>query len=188
MLFTSTVHSFFWDESDRRRWQNPEAILTDIGLKPGFTFIDVGCGNGFFTLPAARLVGEKGKVYGIDVNAEAIEMLKKKAMKEGLQNLNLRVGIAEETILCHACADIVFFGIVLHDFKDASRVLSNAKRMIKSKGKLVDLDWKKKPMNSGPPLRIRFSEEKAASLIEAAGFKINSVRNAGPHHYLIIAK
>jgi len=113
--------------------------------------IDVGCGNGFFALPAARLVGEKGKVFGFDANAEAIGMLKKTAMKEGLRNLNLRVGMAEETVLCDACADIVFFGIVLHDFKDASRVLSNAKRMLKSTGRLVDLDWKKEPMNFGPP-------------------------------------
>jgi ubiquinone/menaquinone biosynthesis C-methylase UbiE len=156
-------------------------------LKLGFTFIDVGCGNGFFALPAARLVGDKGKVYGIDANAEAIGMLKKTAMKEGLRNLNLKVGEAEKTVLCEACADIVFFGIVLHDFTDAARVLANAKRMLNSTGRLVDLDWKKEPMNFGPPLRIRFNEEKAVSLIQAAGFKINSVKDAGPYHYMIIA-
>ena len=156
-------------------------------MKLGFTLIDVGCGNGFFALPAARLVGEKGKVCGLDANAESIELLKKTAMKEGLRNLDLTVGMAEETVLCDACADIVFFGIVLHDFKDAARVLSNARRMLKSTGRLVDLDWKKKPMNFGPPLQIRFSEEKAVSLIEAAGFKINSVRDAGAYHYLIVA-
>jgi ubiquinone/menaquinone biosynthesis C-methylase UbiE len=156
-------------------------------LKHGFTFIDVGCGNGFFALPAARLVGEKGKVYGLDANAEAIGMLKKTAMKEGLRNLNLGVGMAEEIVLCDSCADVVFFGIVLHDFKDAIRVLSNARRMLKSTGKLVDLDWKKEPMKFGPPLQIRFSEEKAVSLIEAAGFKINSVKDAGTYHYLIVA-
>jgi ubiquinone/menaquinone biosynthesis C-methylase UbiE len=148
----------------------------------------MGCGNGFFALPAARLVGEKGKVYGLDANAEAIGMLKKTAINEGLRNLNLRVGVAEEIVLCDSCADIVFFGIVLHDFKDASRVLSNAKRMLKSTGRLVDLDWKKKPMNFGPPLQIRFSEEKAVSLIEAAGFKINSVKDAGTFYYLIVAQ
>ena len=156
-------------------------------MKPGFTFIDIGCGYGFFALPAARLVGEKGKVYGLDVNAEALEMLKETAVKEGLRNLNLKVGKAEKTILCEACADIVFFGIVLHDFKDVARVLANAKRMLKSTGRLVDLDWKKELMKLGPPLRIRFNEEEAVSLIEAAGFKINSVKDAGPYHYMIIA-
>jgi len=183
-----TAHRFFQDETERRKWQNPEAILVEIGLRHGFTFMDIGCGYGFFALPAARLVGEKGKVYGLDADAEAIKMLKRKAVKEGLKNLNLKVGEAENTILCEACADIVFFGIVLHDFEDPARVLMNAKKMLKPTGRLVDLDWKKEPMEFGPPLRIRFSEEEAVSRIEAAGFKINSVKEARPYHYIIIAK
>ena len=70
------------DDKERRRWQNPEAILAGIGLKPGFTFIDLGCGSGFFALPAARIVGESGKVYGVDVNAGAIAALKEQSDKE----------------------------------------------------------------------------------------------------------
>ena len=182
-----TIHNF-WDESERRIWQNPKALLTEIGLKAGFTFIDVGCGYGFFALPAARLVGEKGRVYGVDANPEAIRLLKKKSVKEGLRNLTVRAGLAEETVFCNNCAEIVFFGIVLHDFNDASKVLLNAKRMIKPEGKLVNLDWKKELMNFGPPTRIRFSEDEAVSLIEAAGFKTSMVRLAGPYHYLIISQ
>lgn len=172
----------------RRRWQNPEAILADIGLKSGFTFMDIGCGDGFFSLPAARLVGEKGKVYCLDMDAEALERLKRRAAKAGLRNLILKVGEAEETVLCESCADRVFFGIVLHDFKDPKNALKNARRMLKPTGRLVDLDWAKKPMELGPPLRVRFSEEEAARRIEAAGFKIEYVREAGPYSYMIVAK
>jgi 2-polyprenyl-3-methyl-5-hydroxy-6-metoxy-1,4-benzoquinol methylase len=60
---------FLDDEDGRRRWQNPEAILAYVGLKAGFTFVDVGCGNGFFTVPAARLVGDEGTVYGLDAHS-----------------------------------------------------------------------------------------------------------------------
>jgi ubiquinone/menaquinone biosynthesis C-methylase UbiE len=67
---------FFDDEQERRTWQSPEAILILIGLKRGFTFVDVGCGYGFFALPAAKLVGVNGKVYGLDANDEAIRKLK----------------------------------------------------------------------------------------------------------------
>jgi ubiquinone/menaquinone biosynthesis C-methylase UbiE len=178
----------FHDERERRRWQNPEAILVDIGLRSGFTFVDIGCGDGFFALPAARLVGEKGKVYGLDSDDGAIGRLKGKAIKEDLRNLNLSVGEAEETVLCEACADIVFFGIVLHDFKDPATVLMNAKRMLKPNGRLIDLDWKKEFMKFGPPLQIRFSEDEAVSRIEAAGFRIEAVKKAGPYNYIIIAK
>ena len=175
-------------DHERRKWQNPEAILADIGLKPGFTFVDIGCGGGFFTLPAARMVGRRGKVYGLDVDARSITSLKELAAKEGLKNLNLTAGQAEESVICEQGADIVFFGIVLHDFQDPARVLENARRMVKSAGKLVNLDWKKEPMDLGPPLKIRFSEDMAVRLIQTAGFTVETVKDSGPYHYLVVAK
>jgi ubiquinone/menaquinone biosynthesis C-methylase UbiE len=182
------AHAFYHDEKERRKWQNPEAVLADIGLRPGFTFVDVGCGEGFFTIPAARIVGKNGKVYGVDVYKEAIDRLKEKAAKEGLRNLNLKTAAAEDTVLCERCTDIVFFGIDLHDFRDPAKVLVNAKRMLKPTGRLVDLDWKKEPMELGPPLHIRFSQEEATKRIEAAGFRIETAKEAGAYHYIIIAK
>lgn len=175
-------------DHERRKWQNPEAILADIGLKPGFTFVDIGCGGGFFTLPAARMVGRRGKVYGLDVDARSITSLKELAAKEGLKNLNLTASQAEESVICEQCADIVFFGIALHDFQDPARVLENARRMVKSAGKLVNLDWKKEPMDLGPPLKIRFSEDMAVRLIQTAGFTVETVKDSGPYHYLVVAK
>ena len=176
-----------YDEESRRKWQDPDAVLAEIGLKPGATFIDVGCGEGFFTLPAARLVGEKGRVYGLDVSPQAIERLRERAAGEGMANLQLRVGRAEDTVLCKACAHFVFFGIVLHDFDEPARVLANAARMLKPGGMLINLDWKKEPMEFGPPVQIRFTEEEATKLIEAGGFRVETVKNLGPYHYLIIA-
>jgi ubiquinone/menaquinone biosynthesis C-methylase UbiE len=176
------------DDHDRRKWQNPEAILSSIGLKSSFTFIDMGCGDGFFALPAARIVGKKGKVYGLDTNAESIARLKEQASREGLKNLYLTIGRAEETIICKSCADIIFVGMALHDFQDPSKVLENATSMARPTGRLVNLDWKKEPMELGPPLRIRFSQEMAVRLIEGAGFTVETVTDSGPYHYLVIAK
>ena len=173
---------------ERRRWQDPEAVLSSIGLRSGFTFIDIGCGGGFFALPAARMVGKKGKVYGIDTDAGSIVGLKRQAGREGLENLYLTVGRAEETIVCQHCADIIFIGMALHDFQDPSRVLENARGMAKPAGRLVDLDWKKQPTDFGPPLRIRFSVEVAVSLIEGAGFTVETAKDSGPYHYLITAR
>lgn len=175
------------DDEGRRQWQDPEAILAGIGLKRGATFIDVGCGAGFFTLPAARLVSSTGMVYGLDATPEAIDILREKAAREGMTNLRLKVGRAEDAVLCDACADFVFFGIVLHDFDAPARVVANAARMLKPGGRLINLDWKKETMELGPPLSIRFSQEKATRLIEAGGFRIETVREAGPYHYLVTA-
>ena len=178
---------FYADETERREWQNPEAILAVLGLKPGFTFIDVGCGRGFFAIPAARIVGRKGNVYALDLDEDAITELKKNAARESLRNLEAVVGGAEDTVFCEACADIVFFGIVLHDFNVPAKVLANAKVMLKPAGRIVDLDWKKEPAPFGPPLQIRFSEEQASNLIREAGLVVEQTRQAGPYHYIVIA-
>jgi ubiquinone/menaquinone biosynthesis C-methylase UbiE len=177
-----------YNDPARRKWQDPEAILNTIGLKPEMALVDVGCGAGFFAIPAARMVGEKGKVYGIDGNPAAIEALREEGKKEGLKNLYLTAGAAEDVIVCRACADVIFFGISLHDFQDPSKVLSNARLMIKPGGKLIDLDWKKEGIPIGPPSHIKFEETYASQLIEAAGFKVESVKDSPPYHYLITAK
>jgi len=181
-------HRYFGEITIRRKWRNPEVTLKSIGLSAGMVFVDVGCGDGFFAIPAAQLVGEKGVVYAVDIDAFAIERLKDKAAGKGLKNVTAKVGEAEETVFCEECADIVFYSRVLHDFRDPAKVLHNAKRMLKPSGTLVDLDWKKKPTVFGPPVRIRFSEEQAASLIKAAGFTIESVRDAGRNFYIVTAK
>ena len=175
-------------DEERRKWQDPEAILTDIGLKLGMTLADIGCGGGFFALPAARIVGEGGRLYGLDISPEAIGALEKMAKRERLRNIVTMAGDAAEVPVCRACCDVVFFGIDLHDFARPDRVLRNARKALKADGKLVDVDWKKTGIPFGPPEEIRFSEEKASQIIQEAGFTITAVRNAGPYHYLVEAR
>ena len=174
-------------DPERRQWQDPEKILQSLGVAPGMVFIDVGCGDGYFALPAARRVGPQGKVYAVDIDAGAIQRLREQAAREGLDHLYPEVREAEETVVCEGCADYVFFGIDLHDFRDPAHVLLNAKKILSPKGHLIDLDWKDQPMESGPPQQKRFSIDKARSLIESAGFEIVSVTDSGPYHYLITA-
>ncbi len=151
-------------------------------------FMDIGCGPGFFTLLAAQVVGENGVVYAVDADAKAIESLKAKAQEKGLTNIRAKAAPAEETVFCTACADLVFYSMVLHDFHDPLKVLENAKKMIKPTGTLANLDWKKQPMKFGPPHSIRFSEDKAQDLMGKAGFTVQNIKDVGPHHYLVMGK
>ncbi len=134
------------------------------------------------------MAGEKGKVFAVDIDASAIYKLKAKMAENGLNNAKAVVGTAEETIFCEKCADIVFYSIVLHDLQNPAVVLLNAKKMLRSSGKLINLDWKKKLTFNGPPVSIRFSERQAQDLIEAADFRVESVKDAGKDHYVITAR
>ena len=61
-------------------------------------------------------------------------------------------------------------------------------KMLKLTGVLVNLDWKKEQMSFGPPMHIRFSENKAAELLKQAGFTVASIKEAGSYHYVVTAK
>jgi len=181
-------HSHKPDDSERRKWQNPEAILAEIGLRPGSTFVDAGCGSGFFTLPAARIAGRDGRVWAFDTNAGIIQKLHQVADSEGIDNLILTTGKAEYTAVCRHCADIVFYGVVFHDFEKPAEVLANARLMLKPGGRLVNLDWKREPMQWGPSVEKKLSPGQAIEIIESAGFKIIQTADKGPYHYIIIAE
>ena len=114
----SIVRSYGFSWRLRRRWQNPESILGRVGLKPSQVFVDIGCGDGFFTIPAARIVGENGKVYALDIENNAIRAIEDRARKEGLKNIVTTVGKAEETVVCEGCSDMIFFANDLHDFEN----------------------------------------------------------------------
>jgi len=182
-----TRRRFPADDPERKKWQDPEKILSSIGLRKGDVFIDVGCGEGFFALPAARYIGQAGRVCAFDINSDAIARLKEQATTEGLSQVVAEVRAAEDAVVCEGCGDIVFFGNDLHDFSDPGQVIQNAFVMLKPAGRLVNLDWKPIQMDFGPPLEKRFSVARAEALIESGGLKILSMQDAGPYHYLILA-
>jgi len=173
---------FSLDEKTRRQWYNPDKVLAT--LRKGMTFVDVGCGDGYFSILAAQKVGPEGKVYAVDIDGSRVELLKDTAETVDLENVVAVVGRAEDTVFCEGCADVVLFSMDLHDFDDPEKVLVNANTMLKSGGKVVDLDWKKLQMDFGPPYEVRFSEQKAKELLYNAGFTVEATE-AGPYHYVV---
>ena len=178
---------FRYDEVARRKMQNPEEILSGVGLREGMTFADIGCNDGFFTIPAAKMVGKNTTVYAVDVDSESIERLQEKARIADLKNIHTLAQEAETTIFCKGCVDMIFFGTVMHDFQDSLKVLEHAREMLAPGGKVVNLDWKKIPTEMGPPLEIRLSEEDATALMERVGLRVVETKDLSENFYITIA-
>ena len=72
-----------------KRWldKNAYEVLAEVGVRAGMAVLDFGCGSGTYTIPAAKLVGEGGRVYALDINKRALDRMEKKARKEGLKNI-----------------------------------------------------------------------------------------------------
>ena len=76
---------YFLDNPVRRLLHRPEQILAPY-VRPGMTVLDFGCGMGLFSLAAARLVGEQGKVIAVDLQPQMLAALGRRAAKAGLQD------------------------------------------------------------------------------------------------------
>lgn len=101
------------DNRLRRVLDNPKRSLKSAGIQPGQHVLEVGCGPGFFTTAAAKLVGDEGRVYAIDLQPLAIETTKKKLHEAGVKNVELRIADAPQTGLPSETIDLVFlFGVV----------------------------------------------------------------------------
>ena len=147
-----------------RRWlQNPDKILSPY-ISDGMTVLELGPGMGFFTIPAARMVGESGKVIAVDVQEKMLKALTRRADKAGVSSRIVTkvceptsIGISDPIDLC-----LAFY--VLHEVPDAGSLFSQIRGVLKPMGKLLLSE------PSGHVSEEKFQE--ALALASSAGFKV----------------
>ncbi len=168
---------------ERKKELDPLKYLKEKGLKKGMAFADIGCGPGFFVFPASEIVGKKGKIYALDTQQEMLNELKKRKPLE-----NVFVLKSEETKLPvqDNSVDIALMVFVLHEVHHPVGFLKEVKRILKSDGKLIVIDWEKKVEEKGPPFEERVPKEKAKEIFQQAGFKKIETGSLNSSHYEII--
>ena len=155
VMFISFLERF------RKLSEKPEDRLDEIGLKEGMTFLDVGCTLGFYSFPAASIVGEEGLVYALDINGDFIDYIAGKAEKKGIENIKAMVAGAQNTGLSPESVDVVFLHLVFHDIEDRREAVEEFRRILKTEGILV-IDEE----NVIPPDVIR-------ETVEESGFRLS---------------
>lgn len=115
-------------------------VLRAIGITTGQTVLDFGCGNGAYSIQAAKLVGEQGKVYALDKDGQALDRLMQRAGTESLTNVERMDTSGEPAInLANQSVDMVLLFDVLHEhyFPDSDqreRLLDEFYRILKPNG------------------------------------------------------
>lgn len=171
---------------DRKETQDPEALWSRVGLRPGETVVDVGAGTGFFSVAAARRVGPDGRVFAVDLSAELVELLRTRRDREALAPLMPVLSDVSAIPLKSSIADIVLLANVLHDFPPST--VSEAVRLLKPDGRLVNIDWKKEETPGGPPYGIRLSPDEAAAVLRTHGLHAVERWPFGPWHYGLVTR
>lgn len=108
-------------------------ILEEVGIEPGFSVLDYGVGPGSYVIPTSRLVGEKGKVYALDINPLAIERVQRIIEKKGLANVetihsDCKTGLPDESI------DVILLYDTFHEIDNPTELLAELYRVLKPNG------------------------------------------------------
>ena len=122
-----------------RKWlMNPVKTLQGADIRPGQTVLEVGCGTGFFTIPAAKMLGDEGRLVAMDALSDYIKVVSKKVQSADLKNVSVVKRDALDTGLEAASMDTaLLFGVIPFPALPLSRLLPEMHRVLKPEGRLA---------------------------------------------------
>lgn len=178
------------NKNEIRKFLDPDAIIAQLNVQAGSVAADFGCGPGYFSVPFAKAVGEDGKVYALDVLPQALETVINKAKSSGLTNIiTNRVNLEKEngSKIEANYFDWVILKDMLFQNQKKDIVVGEVRRVLKSGGKVIAVEWNQIVSGFGPELEIRISENDLKKLFLEQGFSIEKNINAGDFHYAFVA-
>lgn len=175
--------------NEKLSFVDPKEIIKIAEIKSGQKVADFGCGPGYFSLPAAEAVGEGGIVYAFDVLPSALEAIAGRVKIKNIDNvIAKRVNLEKEngTGLENDSVDWVILKDMLFQNKNKNSILKEAKRILKSGGNVLIMEWNEN-IFIGPEKKIRVSKEELTEAVFDEGFVFKKQSNAGDYHYIVIA-
>ncbi|KOA21443.1 demethylrebeccamycin-D-glucose O-methyltransferase [Clostridium homopropionicum DSM 5847] len=173
------------DNPERRRIMPPEETLAKFNIKDDGTLLDIGCGIGYFTIPAVNLV-KNHKVIGIDIVREILEVAEERA--KGISNIEFRQSEEYSFPVENNSIKYSFICNVIHEIEDKEMYLNEIERVLLEGGYLLIIDWDKKEMPVGPPINDRISKNEMIELCNSTGLKFIGDIDVSSNNYGLILK
>lgn len=178
-----------------RLWPTPGETLRQLGVTAGDSLVEVGSGDGFFVLPAARIV-DPAPVYAVELDERLLADLESWTDQQGIENVVPVHGDARalETLLPEPVG-VVFIANTLHGVEDPAAFVRQAYEALQPGGRFVIVNWHDRPPEEttvagnprGPPADLRLSPNATADIVQAAA-PLRKTRQVDlpPHHYGLV--
>ncbi len=175
---------------------NPSEVLKKLELRKDMVAADFGSGSGGWVIPLAKVL-EKGKVYAIDILEEPLSALEAKIKSAKISNTKtIRADVESGSNLSDNSCDLVLMTNLLFEVEDIKKVLKEGKRVLKERGKILVVDWKKEtPFGpKSPPLAESRSAgekvlpEKIKEIAKEIGLELEKEFEAGIYHWGLLLK
>lgn len=159
-------------------WEQNEGVdvLKEIGIEEGFIVADFGCGFGHYTRATSYVIGDTGKVYGIDINRNMIKYIESKIKEDDTKNIITDLTQGEyELKFEDSSVDCILFYDVLHGGNmDRFSLIKEAHRVLKKGGILSILPFHLSNFRDENSKKKKYKIEKIIDEISEAGFSLKS--------------
>jgi SAM-dependent methyltransferase len=166
------------EDPARDEWQKPHEVMMALQLKSTDVVADIGAGTGYF---ARRFAMHAAKVFAIDIDPKLLEI----AAKGAPPNLIALVSKPDDPLLAPASVDLIFFCDVLHHIQDRLAYYRRMTPALKIGGRVVVVDFYKRPLPIGPPPEMKLDDEALTAEFKQAGFLLLRKETFLPYQYFL---
>jgi ubiquinone/menaquinone biosynthesis C-methylase UbiE len=157
---------------EREREERCSLMLAKLGVKPGMTVCDMGCGNGFYTIKMAKMVGKNGQVYAVDIQPEMLTKLEQRAKIAKVENYTPILGGTADPKLPKAKIDLILLVDVYHEFSNPEEMLSGMRQSLAPGGKIVLVEYRGEDPEVPIKPEHKMTKEQINKELTANGFKL----------------
>ena len=160
-------------------------MMSITPVLPHHQVANLGCGTGYFTVPLAKSLFY-GKLFALDVQQEMLDATRKAVEVMRLTNVELMLSDEVKIPLGDESLDGAFASVILEWSNDPKSVLQETLRCLKKAGWLIIMEWHKKKMKEGPPLKRRIGEDKLLTMAKDVGLRFSGRRNFNDRQYVMV--
>jgi ubiquinone/menaquinone biosynthesis C-methylase UbiE len=164
----ASIKRWMYEGPGRDAWQNPEEVVTALGLAPGDQIADLGSGGGYFTFPIAEVVGKTGHVYAVDVDKSLLAYIAKQSEKRGLPQIETVLAPKDGLGLPDGSVDLIFLSNVFHHLPDPTDYFRRARPILRDGGRIAVIDFS----GDSFPRGHATAADEIQTRLEAAGYTL----------------
>jgi ubiquinone/menaquinone biosynthesis C-methylase UbiE len=157
---------------NREQEERCSLLLANLGVKPGMTVCDMGCGNGFYSIQLGKMVGPEGRVLAVDVQPQMLEMLKERAAEAGLENIEPILGQLHDPKLPAGQLDLILMVDVYHEFSHPEHMLAAMRKSLAPGGVIVLTEYRAEDPNVPIKPLHKMSKRQIMKEFTPNGFKL----------------
>jgi ubiquinone/menaquinone biosynthesis C-methylase UbiE len=174
------------EDPKRDAYQKPQEVMQALALKTGEAVADIGAGSGYFTFRLARQVGPAGKIYAVDVSPDMIRHINRRIRDGNFTNVVSVLADPDDPLLPERSVNRFFICDVWHHVDKQTKYLSLMKKMLKSGGEIIMIDFHTADIPVGPPPQMRIDREELLKQMESNGFRLKQEHTFLPYQYFLV--